>query len=201
MKDHKAKYGVRLRACMFSSLVIFSTLFMFIPYSAPEPYKLTRDLDVIIDYIPTEMDHYTEPPPKDRPNLVVEAADYVTDSTQVTINNTDLIEHPIVVHPVGPEIEIVPYYKLEVKPKPVHIAVPEYPPLPLKAGIEGVAVVKMLVDIDGRVIDVKILKSSGNQLLDEAALAAARKSTFTPAKQRDKLVRVWVAQPMRFQLK
>jgi protein TonB len=61
-------------------------------------------------------------------------------------------------------------------------------------------VVKALVDIDGSIMDVQILKSSGNQMLDEAALAAARKWKFTPAKQRDKFVRVYVSIPVNFRL-
>lgn len=201
MKDHKAMYGVRLRVGLFSSVIIFAMLFVFVPYEEPQAYELKRDIATIIEYIPTEIDHIDEPPPQDRPNVVAEAADQVNDETQITIDNTDLIENPIRITPIGPDIEIVPYYKLEVKPKPVYSAVPLYPELPLKAGIEGTTVVKMLVDIDGRVIEVKILKSSGNQMLDQAAIAAAMKSTFTPAKQRDKLVRVWVARPVRFQLK
>jgi protein TonB len=200
MKDHKAMYGVRLRVGMFSSVVIFAMLLMFVPYSEPQPYELKRDIATIIEYIPIEIDHIDEPPPENRPNVVAEAADKVTDETQETIANTDIIEDPIRITPVGPDIEIVPYYKLEVKPKQVYSAVPEYPDLPLKAGIEGTTVVKMLVDIDGRVIDAKILKSSGNQLLDQAAITAAMKSTFTPAKQRDKFVRVWVSISMRFKL-
>ena len=59
----------------------------------------------------------------------------------------------------------------------------------------------MLVDIDGSVIEVVILKSSGNQMLDQEAVKAASQSTFTPAKQRDKFVRVWVARPVIFKLK
>lgn len=200
MKDHKIMYGVRLRVGLFSSVVIFAMLFVFVPYREPEAYELKRDIATIIEYIPTEIDHIDEPPPDERPNVVAEAADEVTDETQITIKDTELRENPIVIEPVGPSIEVVPYYKLEVKPQPVYSAVPKYPPLAQQAGIEGTTVVKMLVDIDGRVIDVKILKSSGNQMLDQAAIAAAMKSTFTPARQRDKLVRVWVARPVRFQL-
>ncbi|MBA7519180.1 hypothetical protein ES705_11255 [subsurface metagenome] len=60
--------------------------------------------------------------------------------------------------------------------------------------------IKALVDIDGSIIDAQVLKSSGNQMLDQAALAAARKAKFTPAKQRDKYVRVWVSIPINFRL-
>ena len=68
------------------------------------------------------------------------------------------------------------------------------------AGIEGQAVVEALVDVDGSVADARILKSSGNTSLDQAAVDAALRSKFSPAKQRDKAVRVWVSIPFRFTL-
>ena len=96
-----------------------------------------------------------------------------------------------------PFIEIVPYCKLEIKPKPLKNPVPNYPYEAKKRGIEGMTVVKMLVDTDGSVMD---LKSSGNQLLDEAALDAAKKSTFSPAEHNGKKVRVWASRPFIFRL-
>ena len=103
-----------------------------------------------------------------------------------------------------PFIEIVPYYKLEVKPKPLRSSVPNYPYEAKKAGIEGMTVVKMLIDTDGSVIDVKVLKTSGNQWLDKAALNAALKSKFKPAEHyfngKWYKVRVWVSRPFKFRL-
>ena len=99
-----------------------------------------------------------------------------------------------------PFIEIVPYCKLEIKPKPLKNPVPNYPYEAKKRGIEGMTVVKMLVDTDGSVMDVEVLKSSGNQLLDEAALDAAKKSTFSPAEHNGKKVRVWASRPFIFRL-
>jgi protein TonB len=69
------------------------------------------------------------------------------------------------------------------------------------AGIEGTAVVEALLDLDGSVMDARVLKSSGNQSLDASAIEAALKAKFTPAKQRDKAVRVWISIPYRFTLK
>ncbi len=201
MKDHKRMYGVYLRVGMFSSMVIFIMLFTFVPYEAPQPYELKRDIALIIDIIDTEIDIIDEPPPEERPRVAIEASKEVIDEAVVTIVETFFKEDPFKITPVGPEIEVVPYYRLEVKPKPIFSAKPVYPEICRQAGIEGATVVKMLIDVDGSVIDVIILKTSGNQLLDQSAIAAARKSTFTPAKQRDKLVRVWVARPVRFQLK
>jgi TonB family protein len=98
------------------------------------------------------------------------------------------------------DIEIVPYKKVEVKPKPIYSPVPDYPYRAKIEGIMGMTVVKMLIDIDGTVMEVKILKTSGNQWLDKAALEAAKKSTFSPAEHKGKKVRVWASRPFKFKL-
>jgi len=190
-------YGVYIRAGMFSSIIIVILLFLFVPYAEPEPFKLKKDIVTMVEEISAMMEKFEEPPPEERPKVAVEAESEVEEAVE-TIAATEFEEDLIRTMPTGPEIEIVPYYKVEVKPKPIFIPRPQYPDLARQAGIEGKTVVKALVDIDGSIIAAKILKSSGNQMLDQAALAAARKSKFTPAKQRDKFVRVWVAIPVTF---
>jgi TonB family protein len=98
------------------------------------------------------------------------------------------------------DIEIVPYNKVEVKPKPIYSPVPDYPYMAKIKGIMGMTVVKMLIDIDGTIAEVEILKTSGNQELDEAALKAAKKSIFSPAEHKGKKVRVWASRPFKFKL-
>lgn len=201
MRDHKKSYGVYLRVGMVSSLVIFILGFLFIPYEEPEPFKLKKEIVTMVEEISAQMQKFEEPPPLERPKVAVEAESEVAEEEAVeTIAATEFTEDIIRTTPTGPDIEIVPYYKVEVKPQPVSMPTPRYPELARQAGIEGTTVVQMLVDIDGSVRDVKIIKSSGNQMLDQAAVAAAMQSKFTPAKQRDKFVRVWVSRPIRFQL-
>lgn len=73
-----------------------------------------------------------------------------------------------------------------------------------KNKIEGTTVVKMLIDIDGTVADVEILKSSGSTLLDQAAIDAALRSKWKPAehfyKGKNYKVRVWVSRPYKFKV-
>jgi len=45
----------------------------------------------------------------------------------------------------------------------------------------GTATVEVDIDTDGTVMDVKLLQSSGDPAVDQAALDAARASTFAPA--------------------
>ncbi len=201
MRDHKLMYGVYLRAGLLASLIIFILAFLFVPYAEPEAYKLKREIVTMVEEITAQMEKFEEPPPLERPKVAVEAESEVAEEELVeTIAATEFEEDLIRTMPTGPEIEIVPYYKVEVKPKPIYQQKPRYPDLARRAGIEGQAVVKALVDIDGSVMDVQILKSSGNQMLDEAALSAARRWRFSPAKQRDKFVRVYVSIPINFRL-
>jgi len=200
MRDHKIMYGVYLRAGLLSSLILFILAFLFVPYAEPEAYKLKREIVTMVEEISAQMDKYEEPPPLERPKVAVEAESEVAEEAVETIADTEFEEDLIRTMQTGPDIEIVPYYKVEVKPKPLFQQKPRYPDLARRAGIEGQAVVKALVDIDGSVMDVQILKSSGNQMLDEAALVAARRWKFSPAKQRDKYVRVYVSIPINFRL-
>jgi TonB family protein len=57
----------------------------------------------------------------------------------------------------------------------------------------------VLIDTKGNVEDVRVIKS--NPMLDDAAIAAAWQFKFTPAKQRDRLVKVWMSIPFHFRLK
>jgi TonB family protein len=102
--------------------------------------------------------------------------------------------------PKFPDIEIIPYWKLEVKPKPLNAPIPKYPTEAQMSGIEGTVIVKMLIDIDGTVKEVQILKTSGNYMLDKAALIAAKKSIFSPAEHKGKKLRVWMSRPYIFKL-
>jgi len=200
MLDHKMMYGVYLRAGLLSSLVLFILAFLFVPYAEPEAYKLQREIITMVEEMSAQMEKFEEPPPLERPKVAVEAESEVAEEAVETIAATEFKEDLTRTMPTGPDIEIVPYYKVEVKPQPVYSPKPRYPDLARRAGIEGQTVVKALVDIDGSVMDVQVLKSSGNQMLDEAALGAARQWKFSPAKQRDKFVRVYVSIPINFRL-
>ncbi len=203
MRDHKRMYGIYLRAGFLTAIGLIITFFLTLPYAEPEPYKLKQEVVGIINEITMQIDKQIEPidnTDRPKPPPAATPADN-PDEGVTTITTTNFTQNIIPINPTGPDIEIVPYYKVEVKPQPISMPMPDYPPLAAKAGIEGKTVVKMLVEIDGTVIDVEIIKSSGNPMLDESAINAARRSKFTPAKQRDKFVRVWVVRQIEFRLK
>jgi protein TonB len=74
----------------------------------------------------------------------------------------------------------------------------DYPPLLRDASIGGTPLLWFLIDENGNVIKTEVKTSSGYQALDEAAARVARIMRFSPAKNRDKNVPVWIEIPIQF---
>lgn len=80
-----------------------------------------------------------------------------------------------------------------VPPVLLHQVPPEYPPLAQRAGISGVAVAQLLVGIDGRIEDVRIITVPQTGVGFESAVeTAVRKWRYRPATKNGVKVRVWV---------
>jgi TonB family protein len=78
---------------------------------------------------------------------------------------------------------------------------PAYPERARRAGIEGVATVRVRLDRAGAVLGVELVEPSGSRLLDEAALAAARASRFAPALRAQTAVAAEALATYRFELR
>jgi protein TonB len=76
-----------------------------------------------------------------------------------------------------------------------------YPPLLRDAGIGGTTIVWFFIDERGTVVKTQLNQTSGYDALDEAALKVANVMKFSPAKNRDQIVRVWVQIPIKFTAK
>jgi protein TonB len=90
------------------------------------------------------------------------------------------------------------YVYVEELPEAVTKVKPEYPDLARSANVDGTVLVQALVGKDGRVKDVKVVKSI--PMLDASAVAAVKQWVFKPALSNNKPVAVWVAVPVRFTL-
>ncbi|MCM2272604.1 MAG: energy transducer TonB [candidate division Zixibacteria bacterium] len=77
---------------------------------------------------------------------------------------------------------------------------PDYPSIARQAGLEGTVIVKVLVDKNGAVRDAKVARSSGYAALDNAAIGAAFKNTYTPGIQNGYPVACWVTYRVEFKL-
>ena len=78
---------------------------------------------------------------------------------------------------------------------------PAYPERARRAGVEGVVGVRIALSPDGSVRQVELTQSSGSRLLDEAALTAARASTFAPASRNRTPVESEAVASYRFELR
>ena len=81
-----------------------------------------------------------------------------------------------------PAADATPVYAPEmvVEARFVHQAQPDYPEVAKEQNAQGTAVVFATIGPNGNVLSTRIDQSTGNRLLDAAALAAARQSTFEP---------------------
>lgn len=84
-------------------------------------------------------------------------------------------------------------------PVPRFVETPvEYPLELWDANVEGVAVVRVLVNVGGGVDSAMIAEGSGNAVLDSAALQGAWEMEFEPALRKGEPVRVWARVPVHF---
>jgi protein TonB len=95
--------------------------------------------------------------------------------------------------------EFIPYEEAPVK---VVDVAPQYPPLAQRAGIEGSVWINVLVDKEGKVRDVLVVKDSGaNAGFEEAAVEAAYQCVWKPAIANGQPIALWITYKVDFKLK
>jgi protein TonB len=92
------------------------------------------------------------------------------------------------------------FVKVEVVPEVMKQAKPVYPEHAKEKGIEGKVMIQAYIDKEGKPIKALVDKSSGHEVLDKAALEAAKKSVYKPAVQDGKPVGVWISYAVVFAL-
>ena len=93
--------------------------------------------------------------------------------------------------------KFIPYDKA---PKPKVPIRPIYPKIAQANGWEGTVYIQFFIDAKGNVTEAWVQKGIPNTGLNEAALAAVKKSKWKPAQARDKKVGVWQMMPVKFEL-
>lgn len=76
----------------------------------------------------------------------------------------------------------------------------QYPQTAKENGIEGKVVVKFVVEKDGSVGDVKVVRSIHPDLDAEAVRVCKALTGFSPGMQNGQAVRVWYTLPIKFKL-
>jgi periplasmic protein TonB len=96
-----------------------------------------------------------------------------------------------------PPPAFVPFEKEPVCTRRVE---PVYPEIAQKAGLEGKVIAYLWVDKQGKVRDVKIVKSD-SEIFNQSVIDAAKQYQFTPAMMKNGPVSVWISVPFSFELK
>lgn len=83
----------------------------------------------------------------------------------------------------------------------LHNPRPVYPSLARYRHWEGLVLLRAHVLADGHCDEVNVQRSSGHEVLDEAALEAVRQWSFVPSRHGSVAVASWVTVPIEFQLR
>lgn len=92
------------------------------------------------------------------------------------------------------------FVAVEKDPEFVNRVQAVYPEMAKRAGIEGKVIVKVLVGKNGKPEKAQIIKNPGTDIFDEAVINAVMNSTYTPAIQNGRPVKVWLMVPFVFKL-
>jgi len=173
------------------------------------------EIDLIEEeIIPISQQQPPPPPPPPAPTTVIEIVeDEVEIEEELVIEDMEIDE--------STEIEYIPEVVEEVEEEPIFTIVEEmpsfpggeaamikylaqntrYPPMAKEAGIEGTVYVTFVVNENGEVSDVRVLRSIGGGTDEEAIRVVQNMPRWTPGKQRGKPVRVQYNLPIRFTLR
>lgn len=204
--DLKRTYHKVLRFSTIGSIVLHLGVVIAFPSFQSDARK-PKTKDIIIETVDIpETRQIQRPPPPPRPAMPIETEnDDVPDDVTIASTDLDLEDvdfdippHPSNEEPIAEEEEILEFFMVEQKPEIVKQVPPEYPEVARKAGIQGAVIVKVLIGTQGQVEEATVLR--GKEILQRAALEAIYQYQFSPAKQNDKPVKVWLTMPIRFQL-
>lgn len=91
--------------------------------------------------------------------------------------------------------------QVDVKPKLIYSIKPLYPRFAQKRRIEGKVLLKFIVNKNGNVEKIKIIKSEPASFFDENSITALKQFKFSPGKISGQPVNTEVELPFRFKLK
>jgi protein TonB len=103
----------------------------------------------------------------------------------------------------GPAVTAVPSDGVTQRaiPRGGYQYIPAYPSSARRLGIQGTAILHVLVAESGRVADVIVKQSAGHPDLDRAATDAVRRWRFEPGRRGAEPVEMWVQLPFEFRFR
>ncbi len=91
--------------------------------------------------------------------------------------------------------------EVDIPPRIVKKVLPAYPFRARRMGIEGELVVKFIVDIDGKVKNIRILSAKPKGIFEQTVLNTLTRWRFIPGKKNGHVVKTVMVLPVQFKLK
>ena len=186
-----------------------AALFLIVKSLGIAPALTLEPKRVIAEVLPAEPQQEDPPPVPREPDLaqqdvLVPAPDDLT--VEDDTNNESIVAQRRRIEdiPTGPGRAVVePDNLVNVRNDPRHpLTQPPYPVSYIRQGIEGNVDVEIFVQPDGRVGDARVIRSSGYELFDRAALEEARRSwRMLPAMRNGEPYAQWHRLRVVFKLK
>ncbi len=214
-RSRQQQHTLRLLSGFVAALVVVTSAFHLPLERAPRLafHPLSQPTVVLEEIIQTRQQVVPPPPPRPVVPVVVPDDEILEDDALVFDALLD-VDQPLAALPPPPPVSDEEEEE-DTAEEELFVAVehmPEiiggwqrlaedltYPEVALKAGIEGMVLVQIIVDKEGNPEQPQVLKSP-SEVLDEAAVAAVMKQRFKPALQRHRPVAVRIAIPVRFRL-
>ncbi len=206
----KLQYRKLIELSVIISLLLATLCIRFISWTPSEGELEKLDIKFEITKVEQTQQIKRSPPPS-RPAIPI-AAESETLLGDETIDDTEIDLEEIPPPPPPPpkkeekseEAEVFVAYDTAPELKGGYEFIRKnlkYPDLARQAGIEGKVLIKAIIDEQGNVLRAEVLKEDGNVGFGQAAIDVVMKCKFTPAKQRDKAVKVAITLPITFKLK
>lgn len=203
----KAEYRIRLEQALMFILGIMISLFILsrrIPYRQKKEWGLGVFSVLSIDMMPaTTQGGILRPPTLPKVPVPSEdeylPEDETIDSTRLNIlEGIGLFDGEGIIGGGGRGSG----FGGGMGPRPIGDVIPEYPEEEMKRGVEGVVELAILVNDMGRVDSVQVLTNTTlSKSLERAAIQAAYRSRYLPARRDGRRISRWIRRPYRFERK
>lgn len=207
----KNSFGSWFWGSLFAAAVIHFALIALFPEMTPEDVSFTSQE---LEQVEVVQEFEIPPPPERiaRPAVPVLSTN-VNISEEITIGEVTFESNPVSELPPPPtgsgtvNISEQPVFTpFEIRPtlrnasEYAQALERRYPPMLKDAGIGGTVTLWVFINEQGAVQNTRIVQSSGYAQLDQVAEELMRNvAQFSPARNRDQAVPVWVQLPVTFQ--
>lgn len=206
----KGSFNTWFWGSLLAAAVVHFAVIAFFPEMTAADVSITSDE---LEQVEILQEFEIPPPPEQiaRPAVPVLSTN-IDIADDITIGEVTFDENPVSDLPPPPsgsgvDISEQPVFTpMEVRPQLSNRTAfgqaleRRYPPMLKDAGIGGTVTLWVFIDEQGAVQNTRITESSGYEQLDQTADALMREvARFSPARNRDQAVPVWVQLPVTFQ--